>query len=384
MHCVKQRIRHHAIHCAAAAALVAVLLGVFSPSPLAGANGLPLQLTDAAFWKMITEFSEPDGYFQFENFISNEDSYQLVIPRLKLATKAAGVYIGVGPEQNFTYIAALRPQLSFIVDIRRQNLLEHLLYKALFELSADRADFIGRLFSVKRPAGLGPGSTVSELFQAYDGTADEKLYSVNLKAVLDQLKIHHRFPLSVDDRNGIDKVYSAMYYGGPTLDYNFMSDNPASQPSSSYRNLMMSTDSDGMDWSFLATEENFRIVRDLERRNLIVPLVGDFAGPKTIRSVGKYLREHDSSVTVFYTSNVDTYLFENDVWKDFYANVAMVPMSPASTFIRTLNARGRGISVQIRGFRTQWTSLLCPMSPLIQGVSSGQIRTPADVNRMCK
>ena len=61
--------------------------------------------------------------------------------------------MGVGPEQNFTYIAVTRPAIAFIVDIRRGNLDLHLMYKALFELSADRADFVSRLFSRKRPAG---------------------------------------------------------------------------------------------------------------------------------------------------------------------------------------------------------------------------------------
>jgi hypothetical protein len=41
----------------------------------------------------------------------------------------------------------VKPKIAFIVDIRRQNLIEHLMYKALFELSADRAEFISRLLS---------------------------------------------------------------------------------------------------------------------------------------------------------------------------------------------------------------------------------------------
>jgi hypothetical protein len=39
-----------------------------------------------------------------------------------------GVYVGVGPYQNFTYISALDPDIAFVVDIRRKNLLHHLLY----------------------------------------------------------------------------------------------------------------------------------------------------------------------------------------------------------------------------------------------------------------
>jgi hypothetical protein len=113
---------------------------------------LPAELDDREFWRLATELSEPDGHFQDENYLSNERTYQRVIPRLLGAVPAAGVYLGVGPEQNFTYIAALRPKMAFIIDVRRQNMMLHLMYKALFELSADRADFVGRLFSRVRPA----------------------------------------------------------------------------------------------------------------------------------------------------------------------------------------------------------------------------------------
>src|SRR4029077_16351098 len=98
----------------------------------------------------------------------NETGFQAVIPVLKQTTRPDGVYIGVGPEQNFTYIAAIRPKVAFIIDIRRQNMVEHMIYKALFEMSAERADFIARLFARKRPAGLTEQSTADELFRAFD------------------------------------------------------------------------------------------------------------------------------------------------------------------------------------------------------------------------
>ena len=134
---------------------------------LRAADTLPTEIADDAFWQLIESTSEASGAFQSENFLSNETGYQAVIPLLKQSTSPDGVYMGVGPEQNFTYIAAIHPKIAFIVDIRRQNMLEHLLYKALFEMSADRAEFVSRLFSLKRPAGLSEQSTVDELFRAY-------------------------------------------------------------------------------------------------------------------------------------------------------------------------------------------------------------------------
>src|ERR1051326_338082 len=163
------------------------------------ADTLPRELTDDAFWKLISDYSEDGGYFRFE-YMSNEQEFQYVIPRLLETRKPGGVYLGVGPEQNFTYIAALQPRMAFIFDIRRQNMLEHLIYKAVFELSTDRADFLSRLFSRKAPAGITEKTTARALFQAFRSSEPSPdLYRKNLQAVKDQLLRVHRFPLSGED-----------------------------------------------------------------------------------------------------------------------------------------------------------------------------------------
>src|SRR6185295_13864486 len=111
----------------------------------------PIEISRAQFAQYIEELSEPEGYFDTDNFISNETSYLHVIPELKRQVKPGNVYLGVGPDQNFPYIAHTQPTLAIIVDIRRQNMLQHLLYKALFDMSASRADFVGLLFSRDTP-----------------------------------------------------------------------------------------------------------------------------------------------------------------------------------------------------------------------------------------
>src|SRR5437867_3569134 len=165
--------------------------------PLAAQSGaLPSTIGDEELWRMVTEFSEDGGTFQGE-LMSNEDSAQFVIPALKETARCGGVYVGVGPEQNFTYIAAIQPRLAFVVDIRRDNMLEHLMYKALFELSSDRADFLSRLFSRRRPSALTGNLSVSALFVAYQSAEpDSKLSDDNLRSVLDQLVNKHKFQLT--------------------------------------------------------------------------------------------------------------------------------------------------------------------------------------------
>src|SRR3989475_4571262 len=155
------------------------------------ADTLPRELADDAYWKMISDFSEQSGSFRFE-YMSNELQFQYVIPRLKENRKPGGVYLGVGPEQNFTYIAAIQPKMAFIFDIRRENMIEHLLYKAVFEISANRVDFLSRLFSRRPPTGLTDKTPVRALFQAFRGTEpNADLYRRNLQAIKDHLlKVH--------------------------------------------------------------------------------------------------------------------------------------------------------------------------------------------------
>jgi hypothetical protein len=272
--------------------------------PSVQAAELPATLTDQEFWRIITEFSETGGSFQ-PQLMTNEDSLQTVIPALKQKIRGGGVYLGVGTEQNFTYISALQPRIAFVFDIRRDNMLEHLMYKALFELSSDRADFVSRLFSRRRPAALDGQSSAAALFETYRAVeADSQLYEEDLRAVLDTLLVKHKMQLSESDKTQIASFLNAFRLAGPfvmkgTGDKNL-----------SYAQSMTGNDLAGRNQSYLASEESFKFVQELERRNLIVPLVGNFAGSKAIASVGRYLRDHDATVDVFYVSNVERYLWE--------------------------------------------------------------------------
>src|SRR5215467_2731082 len=184
------------------------------------AQSIPERLSDLIFWSMSVEVSEEDGTFRSDNLLSNELYFQYVIPDLIKTTKPGRVYMGVGPEQNFTYIVAVKPRIAFIVDIRRGNKDLHLMYKALFEMSKDRAEFVGLLFSRKRPDGLDKKSSAKEIFDAYMKVpASEELYKANLKAIDNWLTEKHAFKLNSLDIDGIEYVYQNFFRFGPTIDY---------------------------------------------------------------------------------------------------------------------------------------------------------------------
>jgi hypothetical protein len=96
------------------------------------------------------------------------------------------------------------------------------------------------------------------------------------------------------------------------------------------------TDASGTNWSYLGSEERFQRVKGMQAENRIVPVVGDFAGPKALRAIGDYVREIGETVDVFYLSNVEQYLFNDDIWRPFYDNVATLPLSEEAIFIRTV------------------------------------------------
>lgn len=369
-------------------ALILVCVGVvslrFRPTPVfidppAVPDTLPSQLSDEEFWKIVEEFSEPNGYFRSDNLLSNESGIQDVIPKIKETVRPGGVYIGVGPEQNFTYVLAFQPKISFVVDIRRLNMLEHLLYKAIFELSQDRADFVSYLFSRPRPQGLAQNPTVKKLFDAYEGVQEDKaLLERNAKSILSHLVDTHQFILDEKDQDQIRYILSNFFQEGPDLSYTFLgSYYQGTLGMPKYRELMENTDGEGHNWGFLATEEQFRRMQDIQRKNLIVPLVGDFAGPRTLRSVGRYMSEHDAMLSVFYTSNVEMYLFQQgDDWEEFYKNVSALPFNSNSRFIRFAAGRGRRGSAGFFSMRSQMWS---PVRDVIEAVRARKVDDYAGV-----
>jgi hypothetical protein len=309
--------------------------------------GIPEQLTDREFWKLSEELSEPNGTFRSDNLLSNEIWFQHVIAELVKTAKSGRVYLGVGPEQNFTYIAALKPAMVFIVDVRRGNLQLHLWYKALFEMSSDRADFVSRVFAKPRPASLTASSTALEIFNAYSEVpTNETLYKQNLKAVQEHLTKKHGFPLGDEDVAGIEYVAYNFYWFGPGITYNSSTGaggggfRRSSMPT--YFDLMVATDNDGKNLGYLANEDNFKVLKSLHAKNLLVPVVGNFGGPKAIRAVGKYIKDRGALVTAFYLSNVEQYLDQQGLWPAFCNNVATLPLDDSSTFIRSVRGVGGG------------------------------------------
>ena len=247
--------------------------------------------------------------------------FQYVIPELLTRAKPGGVYLGVGPEQNFTYIAALKPQMAFIIDIRRGNLHMQLMYKALFEMSADRAEFVSRLFTKPRPAGLtdevdGRARTDA----ARTGTSTRRrgrCTRQNLQAINDApARRRTDFRSPQEDLAGIEYVYYAFYWFGPSITYARRAAAAAAAAAcANYADLMVATDAAAARSAAIwRAKRSSSSSRTSKRRICVVPVVGNFGGPKAMRAVGAYVRSTARRSTAFYLSNVEQYLQQDGIW----------------------------------------------------------------------
>jgi hypothetical protein len=317
----------------------------------ARAQGSADSLSAAEFARLNHDLSEEGGYFRSDNFTSNETPYLHVVDKLQKLGANGGAYIGVGPEQNFTYIAKVRPRIAFIVDIRRQAMIQHLMYKAVFHLSPNRAQFFSRLLSKPLPSpqketqkektatsNVSQSSSLDDLLAYFSAApGDDKAFATNLAAIRKAIKDDFLVTLSEEDQRSLEYVYRSFRSEG--LDIAFRMDGSRGGYFPTLKDLIVQTDLNGKLGNFLVAAEDYDYVRGMHLKNLIIPVVGDFAGKKAIAAVSDYLRKSGFTVTAFYTSNVEQYLFESESFAAFANNVRKLPINDRSLFIRSASGR---------------------------------------------
>lgn len=315
------------------------------PQPAAAA---PVPLPAEEWVQLIESLSEPGGFFDTDNLISNEASYLDVMPALRQLHVYGGAYIGVGPDQNFSYIAQQRPELAFIVDVRRDNLLQHLLFKALFTLADTRLDYVALLNGRALPEAALPETPVAAATASIDsllalvqrapgGPGSPEAAAAT--AAVDSIVASFDLALSADDRATIRRFHETFIEAGPGLQFNSYGRSPRPWYPT-YAQLLTARDPEGAQGSYLANEADYAWVRDLQRAHRVIPVVGDLAGARALRAVGDELRRRNLTMRLIYASNVEFYLVRAGTFDAFAANVATLPIDPHSVLVRSVFPTG--------------------------------------------
>jgi hypothetical protein len=353
-------------------ALIALALVVWSGvlAPAAPQTPAPPSKPASTFAATIAALSEPGGFFDTDNLISNERSYLHVMPDLAKRQVTGGAYIGVGPDQNFSYMAQIRPSIAFMVDIRRDNLLLHLLFKALFGLSRTRVEYLALLTgrAVPSPIAGWDAKPIDALTSYIDGVLviDPKSLAARRTRIHEALA-GFGVALSDADRATIDRFHGRFIDDGLSLQFN----STGRAPQFGYptlRDLLLERDPAGQPRNFLVTEDGFRFLKDLQGRDLVIPVVGNLSGPTALAAIAKFLTLRNERLSAFYASNVEFYLFRDGSFGQFVGNLERLPRAGHAVIIRSVFGGGRPLA----GYLS--SSILHPVQDLVDGFARGRFR----------
>jgi hypothetical protein len=280
--------------------------------------------------------SEPGGYFDTDNLISNESSYLHVMGKLRQMQLTGGAYIGVGPDQNFSYIAQLRPRVAFIVDIRRDNLLQQLWFKALFELSRNRLEYLCLMLGKPLPANLTEWDqhTIEQLTEYLDQTPPKRaLFEAAARAIRAKVSTYG-LKLKPEELDTIRRLHEQFFSAGLDLRFTSHGRGPRSYYPT-WRDLLLEKDLTGRQSCYLVAEADFQFLKTMQVGNRVIPVVGNLAGDHALRAIAQLLAERKEKVSAFYTSNVEYYLMHDDSFDRFAENVRRLPREPQSVIIRS-------------------------------------------------
>jgi hypothetical protein len=314
--------------------LFAVFLLTLTPATIAQRADETPKRND--FAQLVARLSERAGYFGSDNLVSNELSYQHVLGRIGKMNLTGGAYMGVGPDQNFTYIAQIKPRIAILIDVRRDAMLQHLLFKSLFMMSRSRVEYLSLLFARPLPKdhrrwGEKP---IRDLVDYFDRTPlDQKI------ADKTETEIHKRIvgfgvPLSPRDIESIDEIYQAFYTDCLEVRYTIR-DRPTGRFFPAFRDLLLEKDLEGRYRNYLAYEAQFQVIKNMHDRNLIIPITGDLSGAKAVKAAGEFLKGIGEKVSAFYVSNVEFYLWKSDSMQKFVENLKTLPIDDRSLIIRS-------------------------------------------------
>lgn len=285
----------------------------------------PKLMPDEAVGSTIAKLSEKAGDFPSENYVSNELSLLDVAAELRAPALQGRAYVGVGPEQSYTYLGILQPKVAYVVDIRRGNLLEHMFFRGCFEKAKTPAEFIAALFD--------------------DDVA-------RTKAVMDRLGVSH----SKEDDKVVGRIQGAFAKHRLAIAYTMLGNGR------SYPTLGETLALEG---SFTESAEAYARVRKLVIENRVIPIVGDFGGTHALRAASEDMRSRGLLLGVFYTSNVEQYLFDGRKHGVFLKSIESMPRDAESRIVRVWFDQGRPHPAQRPKVRT--TQLVMRTDAFVSG-----------------
>jgi hypothetical protein len=228
-----------------------------------------------------------------------------------------------------------------MIDIRRDNMLMHLLFKALFERSRNRYEYLLRWMGRPVPQDVGSWTDrpIEAILAHVDSLApDDAVAQAETRALLAAVS-RYGIPLSAVDSATIARFHGEFARSG--LEIRFTSSGRS--PRYYYptlRQLILERDLEGTQANYLTTPERWDFLKDLQTRNRIIPVVGNLAGSKALAAIGHDIAARGEHVAALYVSNVEMYLWRDGGFETFARTAAALPRDSRSVIIRSVFGMG--------------------------------------------
>ncbi|MFO0951312.1 MAG: hypothetical protein U0835_09210 [Isosphaeraceae bacterium] len=325
---------------------------------------------DETFGSLGRGLSERTSAPPGDNFFSNEDSYPRVAGSLARRVPTGDVYLGVGPDQNFTFIAHTRPSLAIVLDYRRRNTLVHLLHKALMCLSADRFDYLSRL-TARRPVRSRSDAGLDDLLARFrTAPLDPALLQENVGEVARLLRSCD----AVREEEWLELASIQARIAGPGLEARFL----ALRMYPTLARMIATHDREGSPAHWLAAEGTYQRVRSLQLGDRILPVVGDFAGTAALPALASWMRHRGLKVGVLYVSDVEFFLLRAGKFGAYVDNLGRLPWASEAVVVRTST---RPIEHPERVPGDSATTIVRPVAAFLDQARAGRVRTVEDLFR---
>ncbi|WP_406700394.1 hypothetical protein V5E97_16420 [Singulisphaera sp. Ch08] len=323
---------------------------------------------DATFASIIRELSKRETGPAADNLVSNEDSYPRVTAEVARLCPPGQVYLGVGPDQNFTILAHAKPRLAFVMDYRRRNLLLHLVHKALFTLSTDRIAYLMRL-TARRPGRLPSDPSANDLVTAFsEAKFDRGLLEqtiVEVATILQPLGV-----VSEPEWKAIATIQAKL--AGPGMNARFL----ALPMYPTLGKLIRTCDRQGTPAHLLASEALYQFVRGLQQGDRLIPLVGDFSRPPSLPRLGAWLRAHALRLSLLYVSDVEFFLLRAGRFASYIESLEELPWETGAQVVRTST---REIAHPDRAPGDSSTTVIQAIGSFLKSARAGEIKTVEDL-----
>ncbi len=335
---------------------------------LVGASSLFLQApSPSKYGAILAELSDRETGPAADNFVSNEDSYPRVTSEIARTVPPNTAYLGVGPDQNFTFIAHARPSLAVIVDYRKRNQLLHLLHKALFTLSENRVEYLS-LLTARKPQVANDASAEGLVTAFTKVEFDRTQLEVASRRITEFLR-----PLSIlsdADWPTLQTIHARL--AGPGMNARFL----ALTMYPTFGKMIATPSRDNKSAHFLADERLYQVVRNTHRHDAILPLIGDFANGPCLTKLADFLRKSRQEIGLFYISDVEFFLLRAGKFANYIQNLERLPWARNAQIIRT-STREINHPERVKGDSS--TTIIRPFADFLAHAKSGKIQAIDDL-----